>query len=141
MLHMELRYWGIDTDLFREQTPNRFEIIQKIFDRPIDDFFERREGKEFFFKTIEENKFDFKKLHDLNKFKFKDKFEILNIIEIIDIAYGEEMEERALLLKDQIKDPVSQEYQIGMGEMVMKDGDKMLYGYGRVIRDNQFAEG
>lgn len=41
MLHMELKYWGIDADLFREQTPNRFEIIQKIFDRPIDDFFEK----------------------------------------------------------------------------------------------------
>jgi hypothetical protein len=75
-------------------------------------------------------------LCDEGKFKFSDQFEILNIIEIIDIAYGEDLNERALLLKDMIKDPVSKEYQMGVGEMIMKNGDKMIHGYGRIIRDN-----
>jgi len=43
MLKMELKYWGIDENLFRDRPKNKFEIIQEIFDKPYNGLFELNE--------------------------------------------------------------------------------------------------
>ena len=50
---MELKFWGIEEDLFRDRTRNKFEILQDVFDRPVPQFFETSEGSNFFYKHLE----------------------------------------------------------------------------------------
>jgi hypothetical protein len=39
MLKLELKFWGIDEDLFKCQPKDKFELIQEALDRPYDEFF------------------------------------------------------------------------------------------------------
>ena len=88
-LFLELEYWGIDPNHFKDQPKDKFKIIQSIFDRPVHGFFQEKQGSEFFFQTTEANKFNFQKYWTQGNFKFKSDFEIKSIKEIVEIAHGE----------------------------------------------------
>ena len=59
MLQMELKYWGIEDDVFHDRTRNKFEILQDVFDRSVPQFFETSEGSNFFYKYLEESRLNF----------------------------------------------------------------------------------
>lgn len=53
MLKMELKYWGIDENLFKDRSKNNnFEIIQELLDTPVLGIFERTDDNEFFHKNL-----------------------------------------------------------------------------------------
>lgn len=59
MLKMELNYWGIDDRLFQKPKRDNFEIIESLLGEPILDFFDQREGSEFFFKNLGQSTLNF----------------------------------------------------------------------------------
>lgn len=61
---MELKFWGIDENIFKERTRDKFEILQEVFDRPAHQFFESSEGTEFFYRNLESSRLDFKELYN-----------------------------------------------------------------------------
>ena len=87
---MELKYWGIDESLFDDQPKNKFELIQEVLDRPYHQYFERKEGNEFFFRNLENSRHNFENLYQQGSLKFKDEFRIRNIKELVTIEYGPE---------------------------------------------------
>lgn len=90
MLQMELKYWGIDEQLFEEQPKSKFELIQEVLDRPYQQYFEKKEGNEFFFRNLENSQHNFETLYNNGSLKFKDEFRIRNIKELVTIEYGPE---------------------------------------------------
>ena len=95
MLKMELRYWGIDENLFQQRRKDKFQLIQETFDKPVHELFRQKdeEGNDFFFKYLRHSKLDFKDLYNKGKFKFKDDFRIRRIKELIEIEYGQEFKQ------------------------------------------------
>ena len=69
---------------------SKFELIQEVLDRPYQQYFERKEGNEFFFRNLENSRHNFEKLYQSGSLKFKDEFRIRNIKELVTIEYGPE---------------------------------------------------
>ena len=49
MLKLELQYWGIDENLFRDKPKTKFEIIQEMLDRDAREFFPKKDSLDFFY--------------------------------------------------------------------------------------------
>ena len=48
MLDMELKYWGIDKNLFHNYKKDKFDVLQEIMNRPFYDLLDLREKLPFF---------------------------------------------------------------------------------------------
>ena len=44
MLKMELDYWGIDENLFKEKAKDKLELVQQLLDTPVLNIFSRDES-------------------------------------------------------------------------------------------------
>ena len=88
MLKLELKFWGIDEDLFKCQSKDKFELIQEALDRPYDEFFGQTQGSKFFYDKIDTGKLNFKELYTKGLLKFKNEFRICWVQEIVGIEYG-----------------------------------------------------
>ena len=85
---MELKYWGIDEIEFQDLPKSKFDLIQEVLDRPYQQYFEKKEGNDFFFKNLENSRHKFENLYNSGALKFKDEFRIRNIKELVTIEYG-----------------------------------------------------
>ena len=90
MLKLELKFWGIDEDLFRQQPKDKFDKIQEALDRPYMEFFGQGNENQFFYEKMEKGKHNFKDLYTKGRLKFKKEFRICWIQEIVGIEYGPE---------------------------------------------------
>lgn len=88
MLQMELKYWGIDEMNFNDMPKSKFDLIQEVLDRPYQQYFESKQGNDFFFKNLENSRHKFENLYNSGALKFKDEFRIRNIKELVTIEYG-----------------------------------------------------
>ena len=71
---MELDYWGIDENLFKEKAKDKFELVQQLLDTPVLQIFERDENNQFFHKSLSElqtKKLNFKQLLEEKKLNKK----------------------------------------------------------------------
>ncbi len=41
---MELDYWGIDENIFKEKAKDKLELVQQLLDTPVLNIFEKNEG-------------------------------------------------------------------------------------------------
>ena len=76
MLKLELKFWGIDEDLFKQQAKDKFDIIQEALDRPCNEFFGQTNGSQFFYNKLDKGKLNFKELYTKGRLKFKKEFRI-----------------------------------------------------------------
>ena len=51
---MELDYWGIDENLFKEKAKDKLELVQQLLDTPVLNIFQRDESNQFFHKSLSE---------------------------------------------------------------------------------------
>ena len=139
---MELKFWGIDENMFRERTRDKFEILQEVFDRPVHQFFESSEGTDFFYKNLETNRLDFKDLYESKQFIFKDEFRIRRMRELVEVEYGPNFQNKTEVGRVCVLDHDNSEQLAFEGQMILDEhGKYCLDGYGRYVGQKIFNMG
>lgn len=146
---MELDFWGIDENLFKQRAKDKIELVQQLIDTPVLKIFDKDENNEFFHKSLadlQKKKFNFAKLIQENQLKFGNDFRIAAIKEFVQIQFGENFERESKIGRvyginhnsDQTK-----QYVLYEGEFIhnIENGKEELDGYGRYISDYYFKEG
>lgn len=142
MLKLELKFWGIDEDLFKERPKDKFEIIQDVLDRPYSEFFGQQEGSQFFYDKIESGKLNFRELYNQGKLKFKNEFRIRWIQEIVGVEYGPNFDQMTQFGRIWAKDYFKNDQFAYDGEIILDDDKKpALDGFGRFIGYQKYQQG
>lgn len=89
---------------------------------------------------IEANKLNFNNYWSQGNFKFKSEFEIKSIKEIVEVAHGENFKQVTQIGRILGMD-TGKQYTIMDGEIILKDGQFQLDGYGRSFSEKAFCQG
>lgn len=139
---MELKYWGIDERLFQKQKSDNFDIIESLLGEPILDFFDQREGSEFFFNNLCQSNLDFGQLYKDKKLKFKDEFRIRSIQQIVQVEFGADYGNIADIARICAINYDENKQILFDGELIKQEsGSYCLDGYGRYISEKLFSQG
>lgn len=85
----ELNYWGISKNDFIKQDMDKFEIIQRMIDEPINKFF--IDQNNFGLSQLMQQRMNFKELCKRGNFQVKDDFKIDQMSQIVTIDNGSEL--------------------------------------------------
>ena len=142
MLKLELKFWGIDEELFKQQPKDKFEIIQEALDRPYKEFFGQQSGTQFFYNKMNQRKLNFKELYTKGRLKFKKEFRICWIQEIVGIEYGPNYDQTTQFGRIWAKNAENSDMFAYDGEIIYDDDTKpQLDGYGRFIGQQKYQIG